>query len=899
MKKMRTDKQAAKGTGGFFNLFDWNVKSRKKLFSSKSDLPERLKQGKKSDVNLPMTRLHLMDDNETGAGSSNKGSSDYSCGSSVTDDDGYGTKAPGVVARLMGLDSLPTSNAIEPYSSPFFDPQSIKDSHHLRKNYDVHHDHQLLHSGNLAYKVEGPARKIMESKPPRFSNRPIEKFQTEVLPPKSAKSIPITQHKMLSPIKNSGFIPAKNAAHIMEAAAKIIDQGSQTTTRAKVSHAVPSVTLKTRDLKVKLEAPSRASRLGETSRRHAESNSAKYLKGQSLNKSWNGSVDTSFQVFNDADENSDNLKTKGKSISLAIQAKVNVQRREGLNQCSVGQREQDESNSSQSFSSRPNIQKNINKCSTRDTTAVLRPNDQKQNCLDKDRVSAKPSVSNWQTRKAVSRESSVGRNKNVSKITSTYKGGSKKLGVEVTASDRGVSYSKAKSLNRKKRSVDEDFQFLKNHVVDNSLVNNGENQFNPGTDGRFKWAEESRKKGMDIVSFTFTAPMTRPISGTESTNREAAKNNGFFSEYEGKNKLGEKDRTKLSSFGLNVIGSNDLSVLLEQKLMELTSGNRSSQSNSTAVGKSTSHLHDMVPRLHDKRDYLGYRVDKLGNRFDYNLSSIESSKCQTRHKFQGMEEMSEHSEGPVDARHPSPISILEPITTESCNSSDSAVSHSTEGSRHCSSVQAQEVVDLGSSKKFRLVESDTELSDSASSTSARKMAWETAFPFTTKDHARSTEWELAYVEEILCNVELMFKDFTLGRAREIVNPHLFYKLENRKGGLLNGDGSRIRRKELFDGVSECLDLKCRRYVGGGCGLWAEGLAMVKRNKWLAQEVYREICGWRRMCDRIVDELVDKDMSSQHGRWLDFEVEAFVVGADIQDQILRSLVDEVVADFLYF
>ena len=55
-----------------------------------------------------------MDDNETGAGSSNKGSSDYSCASSVTDDDGYGTKAPGVVARLMGLDSLPASNAIDP-----------------------------------------------------------------------------------------------------------------------------------------------------------------------------------------------------------------------------------------------------------------------------------------------------------------------------------------------------------------------------------------------------------------------------------------------------------------------------------------------------------------------------------------------------------------------------------------------------------------------------------------------------------------------------------------------------------------------------------------------------------------------------------------------------------------
>ena len=42
---MRVEKQGSKNggyVGGFFQLFDWNAKSRKKLFSNKSDLPGTL-----------------------------------------------------------------------------------------------------------------------------------------------------------------------------------------------------------------------------------------------------------------------------------------------------------------------------------------------------------------------------------------------------------------------------------------------------------------------------------------------------------------------------------------------------------------------------------------------------------------------------------------------------------------------------------------------------------------------------------------------------------------------------------------------------------------------------------------------------------------------------------------
>ncbi|KAK2990280.1 hypothetical protein RJ640_014732 [Escallonia rubra] len=61
---MGADGRGSKGgggyVGGFLHLFDWNAKSRKKLFCSNSDLPEQSKQKKRSDGNFPVTRFQLV-----------------------------------------------------------------------------------------------------------------------------------------------------------------------------------------------------------------------------------------------------------------------------------------------------------------------------------------------------------------------------------------------------------------------------------------------------------------------------------------------------------------------------------------------------------------------------------------------------------------------------------------------------------------------------------------------------------------------------------------------------------------------------------------------------------------------------------------------------------------------
>ncbi|XVF66155.1 hypothetical protein PTKIN_Ptkin10aG0012500 [Pterospermum kingtungense] len=931
---MGVDKESSKNgggyVGGFFQLFDWTAKSRKKLFSSKSDFPERSKQGKRSDGNLPMTRLHLTDEDEIGVGTSIKGSSDYSCASSITDDDMYGARAPSVVARLMGLDSLPTSS--EPYSTPLFDTQSLRDAHFRNRSFNYHHDQQIVYPEDLFNKIEGPARNFMQSKPQKTISKPIEKFQTESLPPKASKTIPITHHKLLSPIKSPGFIPTKNAAHIMEAAARIIEPSPQANTRAKMplvgSSSVPvkvrdfkekmeaaqktplfgssSVPLKVRELKEKAESTQKTSRLTETTRRPVESNAAKYLKGQPMNKSWNGSIDTTSPRTSDTDEISSVLKSKGKSISLAIQAKVNVQKREGLTSSSsrslLGQKDQREVKPNQPLMSQASTQKGLHKKSAmHNGSGVLRQNNQKQNFLmDKDKLPSNSIGSNLHGRKVVSGDSAFGRHKTSGKTVGNSKTGSRKLGLGATDSEKTGPYS-AKGNPRKKRSIDRDVYFEKNQVVDGMLIDKNQKEDHSVTERNFSWVEDSKKKGMDVVSFTFTAPLTRSME-TSAVTQITQKTNTICMDSRGKGLLLDTDSMKLSSLGNNMIEGDALSMLLEQKLRELSNAVESSchkslksepASTSSSISQDRAHTPNAVstvPRLHDK----------LGGCYSSDLSSNDLRLLRFKHKYQGVDEMDECSSSHLDARQPSPVSILEPsFSTESCNSSDSIDSFSIEGSKQCSSLQAQEVLGQSSFKKLRSLEADTELSDSASSIYSRTMAKRNQQNVVVmSDSMISVNWELEYVKLILCNVDLQFKDFALGRAREIINPYLFDQLECQRGGFgNNSEESRLERKMLFDSVSECLDLRCKQYVGGGRRTWAKGMAILRRNEWLAEEVYKEISGWRGLGDCMVDELVDKDMSSQYGKWVDFEVDAFALGADIEGRILNTLVDEVVAEIL--
>ncbi|KAK4795251.1 hypothetical protein SAY86_013245 [Trapa natans] len=934
---MGLDKEGSKGggyVGGFFHLFDWKAKSRKKLFSSKSDLPEHSKQGKKNDGNFPTTRVYLMDEDDNGIWSSGRGNTDHSCASSVTDEEGCGSRGPNVVARLMGLDSMPTTYSSESYSTPFFDTQSLREAEFNRtRNVEYSQNYHQMYSGDLIMKTEDLFRNHVELKPNKIVNRPIEKFQTEMLPRKSAKTIPITQHKLLSPIKCPGFVPSMNAAHIMEAAAKIIESAPQATAvRGKVTLHVPSssaiqlrvrdfkkereytmqraqsgsssVPLRVKDLKEKVEGTLKtASRLPEASLKQVGSDCAamRYLEGQALNKSFNGGAgaSTSSRASAESQEGFSASKNNGKSISLAIQAKVNVQKREGLASgersrlMANHQKEQNENKLAQSFRTHHRVQKNMHKESSNFTVSgALRQNNQKQNCqIDKEKLTRKASASNG--RKVLL--------KPVSKLAATTKTGSRKL--EALDMDKETSQSNIKNFPRKKRSI-EGVQFEKNKVTaDDSSLDQNRNQAQTSSvvQKQFCWSEGSRKKGTDVVSFTFTAPLTRSMMGSESPNLNQSSENLC------KRVFSESDNLKLSSLDYNVLGGDALSKLLEQKLRELTNdvGSSSSYNASASLDSilsSTSVFQDSGPTP----DTITSKSRQQDNReqniqLDSHVSNPPLARF--KHEFQGHDDMEvEHvaeAKQPLDYRYPSPISVLEPsFVTGSRFSSDSMDCDWMEGNKHSIS-QVSEILGPSPLRRSYSLDADMDMSDSASSVSIGGTITEkNTSTGTSSEFPKSTEWEVEYIKEVLSDIELMFKDLSFGRSQSIIHPRVFEQLEVRVGSTRTDDiDSWLRRKALFDCVSECMEVRFQNFVGGGFQAWEKGFSIVKRKEKLAEDVYKEILSLRGLANSMVDDLVDRDMSTQNGKWLHFEPNTFELGIEIGGNILDSLIDEAISGIL--
>lgn len=210
-----------------------------------------------------------------------------------------------------------------------------------------------------------------------------------------------------------------------------------------------------------------------------------------------------------------------------------------------------------------------------------------------------------------------------------------------------------------------------------------------------------------------------------------------------------------------------------------------------------------------------------------------------------------------------------------------------------SSVQACELNGFVPPKTLHQTDAEVSdsLSDSASSFSLQLV---------TSTSQSELKWELTYVKDILSNVDIMYEHFSIGVTRGILNPQLFKDLENSKEWeRTEGNSTKLERKLYFDCINESLELKCKQYIGGGYEPWRKGITtIVKRKENLAMELCKEIFGLSGLCDCMVDELVEKDMSSQYGKWLNFKSEEFSLGVEIEVGILNSLVDEIVADFLF-
>ncbi|KAJ8771833.1 hypothetical protein K2173_027010 [Erythroxylum novogranatense] len=896
------DGERKRSKGRPFHLFDWNGKSPKKLFSNNNGFPE-VRQRIEIVESSSESPIYTMEVGNKGANSTRRGSSDFSCSLTVTSDEGYATRAPGVIARLMGLDSLPTSSVLEPSFTLFSDCHLPRTPQLNRASSNLSSDYDSMKNLNRHCEQERDCWKSVASMSHKAQSRPFERFQSEILPPKSPKPIPNTHNKLFSPVRSPGFNPVKNATCVMETAAKIIGASPKTATTSRVSLiGSPSVPL--RDLKQKMEAAKKASRPQKVD---PQSNT-KSCRGQPIDKKQNGSENmplSKASVFPEG--NSSNLKNKGKSVSQVAQVKASIQRREGSTSTSDNFKKQKvphDIKSNQLLKQQKNIQK---RTSENMANNVLRQNSQKQNTL----VNKDNSFSNRQKKKFQSVGGSTGPNRIVNKVVIKPENASRKN----VSRDPDSEREKA-NIPSQKKHVNRDFETDRN-LADKLSFDEVERptEGNVTRDGNMAVAYNA-KHGMDVVSFTFTSPIMKTISRLQSPVHVAAESNSTDTDAVGSSDPFCSQYLMYSMPQLNVMGSEASSVLLEEKPRELTNRTESFNFNiireeTYASSKPTSEILepalDMVRIKHKKQDIMFHLVldeDKSDHPRDFDcLPTMDQQPimCQNWQLSQGVEIQSDETEEyscsnysetekELECLEPCPVSTLELSFISECCTNAKGILFSL-------SPEAAEVLNETSVNESLALEDKIDFSNSASSICTVDEERKHSRTFSGPRSEYSNSLELTYVREVFNYAEPMLKDFLLSQSPKAMRPNLFDWMENQETQMQRNEEklSKLGRKILFDCICDHLDFICGQVFGGSWKAWATIWTLLQRKGWLANQLYKEILRWKSMGDMMVDELVAKDMSTQYGRWLDFDLEALEEGIEIEEGILTSLVDELVFD----
>uniref|UniRef100_A0A1J3DZ69 DUF4378 domain-containing protein n=1 Tax=Noccaea caerulescens TaxID=107243 RepID=A0A1J3DZ69_NOCCA len=699
--------------GGFLNLFDWPGKSRKKLFSSSSsELSEEPKQTKQNAQNHQKSRLSPFEADEIGNNSSyNPRSESSCCASSVTSDDGQGTRAPSVVARLMGLESLPVPNVQEPRFNPDLDPFFLRSS----RNTNKWNAYENLGYVNLRSDYDGVSWEHLDSRTNEGRNRPIERFQSETFPPRSAKPISVTNNRLLSPIRSPGFVPSRNPIYVMEAASRMIEPSPRIVARTRFSQSdsPSSVPMRIRDLREKLEAAQKVS-----SRQISNDTfSLKYPSRKQNEKRTPTSLttpSTSSKLIGKS--NSDGLKSKVKPPYVSAQAKASTTPLSVYRNNSASQKEKAEAN----------------KCIVKSQNGLRGPpisTGKKQNCRDNQPVMT--SVSNHKSSKVI--------NKVVNKAPVESGSISKQLGLTTASggNNTSLSLSRKKSLPRSKKPQN---GMQESGISDDKRIKRGENviKCNITIDGGLNTNKDDRKKEMDVISFTFSSPI-KGLSFDSLSSTQGI------------------DQDTDSTVSFNMIG-DPLNVLLEKKLRELTSKLESSSCILTQDESSRSSakngVNGMISSSSEYEKSTQNGVDKVLSESD---SVSDCTSFYYKQKFQ-MIQAEEHE-----------VSSISTVTE-----ADDLRSSCSKGFSDCRQTAEYGIKQSSSDQEFPWV-----LSNESHQAQDESELSESVITLTYSEAEERLDWELEYISEILGSDQLMVKEFALGMATDILPASLFDDLEGR------------------------------------------------------------------------------------------------------------------------
>ncbi|XP_009345681.2 uncharacterized protein LOC103937461 [Pyrus x bretschneideri] len=911
--------------GIFFQLFDWNRRfAKKKLFSKKLLPPSRANKVSKKfrDEKMPVSKLHLIaDENRGGFPNAKK-----NVNRSFDFEHKHELRAPSLVARLMGLESMPATHE-KPKKASFANGRGSGEKTFVNNHSGNDRDELNLETENA--KPESRPQKLQKMGP--YEKRAVTRFGAEALQIKSVLSRSRKHHpKLASPLKSSSISSGKNSSRtsrLIDAATRILEPGLQSTNRAKGaltysrSFHYPSVDEVVED-GTAVQSP------GISNQACYNGGAVNSMMGQTSCKSCGNIVDV--DVTSNVEEQQPAFPSF--ASNLVNSSSLVAEQRPKSSISSFGQENDAIFQGSRNQPVSVHGQKKIlsigepvteGKClppeglaswrlsssqpckpqngEASSITSKNRSQMQHRMSLGRERIPPRSKLNSLDGRRASSAANAVRGTKDFVALNRNLSGRAQprvptkvndsKLDTERKTFPGKDDYpSQLRTTIRKRRMINDSGQVESSGFVSSTSTRQENYQFDKSTGkglgngahlmdhtsarnklaGRREGNKANGNKDTDVISFTFNSPIRKKTgnpTGMQGTSTD--------------NCIKSPPQEPLPLSG------DDIGALLEQKLRELACQEDDDMATGASSKRSTAMiLQELISALSADRS-----LSHDGHMANTDIASPVRGKT-------------DRSVGIFhDGHHLSPGSVLEASFSSSSlddsSGNRSVYPHSTDYS--------DDQLQMGH---------DTDSVDSATSVDKNKTGGEIITALFNNvlrilhsidaGGERLSGGKLTHANEVILNAELLFGDVTLHNKGNImeglfISP-LLLDLETIADTMMTkfcvfssfGDIKELG-EFLFDFVIEYLDSKYGRCCNSGFRVWKK-LPVGMNQKLMIQEVREEIQKWTDLAGMIPDELIEWDMSHSLGKWTDFNTEAFEIGSKIDGDILQSLVDEVVIDF---
>ncbi|GAB2216296.1 hypothetical protein Droror1_Dr00024067 [Drosera rotundifolia] len=217
--------------------------------------------------------------------------------------------------------------------------------------------------------------------------------------------------------------------------------------------------------------------------------------------------------------------------------------------------------------------------------------------------------------------------------------------------------------------------------------------------------------------------------------------------------------------------------------------------------------------------------------------------------------------------------------------------------------------------KPRSTYNDLDFLDSASSSHAHGVTFtaqllnhiSVVLPNANLAYTRPSGTKVDHMKWVISNMAILFADtgshcadkfmdFLLGPFLDELGTSARRTLECSILGYGVTEREKLLKRLLLDCLVECMDLRYRRYWNTGFEVWSK-LPRDMNTELLIRDFWEEVRKWMLLSRKTIDEIIQSEMSTFVGKWTDFEIEGFESGTEISQAIVQTLVEEVVVDLL--